>query len=215
MTTRIYLIRHGATESNRLRRYMSRSQEALSSEGRLQARQLALRMARHDLTAMYCSPLRRARDTAEIVAQPHALETAVVADFNELDLSRWEGLTAAEIEAREPQAWHTWCAEPARLALPGIESLAALQQRVRRGLEALAKHHAGQSIAVVTHDGIVRIAVLESLGLTLDVYRSIAVDNTSLTTLDMAPERNYLRGLNDTGHLDETMLPASPGPADR
>ncbi len=215
MTTRVHLIRHGVTASNRERRYMGRSEEGLCSEGRWQARQLALRLASADLAALYCSPLRRTQETAAIIGQPHALTPEVAADFNELDLSRWQGLTAAEIDAREPEAWHTWCDAPARLRLPGIESFETLQQRVRRGLQALVKRHAGTAVAVVTHDGIVRIAVLEGLGIGLDKYRSIPVDNTGLTTLDFAAERTYMRSLNDTGHLDESVQLAPPGPADR
>ncbi len=215
MTTRVHLIRHGVTESNRQRRYMGRSEEGLSSEGRWQARQLALRSASLDLAALYCSPLRRARDTAEIVGQPHHLRPEVAADFIELDLSRWEGLTASQIEAKDGEAWHTWCTDPARLRLPGIESFAALRQRVRRGIEGLVKRHAGSTIAIVTHDGIVRITVLECLGMSLSLYRAMPIDNTGLTTLDFAPERTYLRCLNDTGHLGEGNQPATPGPADR
>jgi broad specificity phosphatase PhoE len=215
MSTRIHLIRHGVTRSNRRRRYMGRTEEALCSDGRLQARRLALRLAGLKLAALYCSPLRRARETAEIIGQPHALRPEVAADFNELDLQRWEGLTAEQIEARDADAWDIWCADPTRLRLPGIESFEALRVRVRRGLETLLRRHPDSSIAVVTHDGIVRVAVLEILGTGLGPYRAIPVDNTGLTTLDFTPQRTYLRALNDTGHLDETLRLAPAGPADR
>ena len=215
MTTRVHLIRHGVTESNRQRRYMGRSDEGLSSEGRRQVRQLALRGATLDIEAVYSSPLRRARDTAEIVGQPYHLRPELAADFTELDLSRWEGLTANQIEARDGEAWQTWCADPARLQLPGIEPFTVLQQRVRRGIEGLLRQHAGGTIAVVTHDGIVRMAVLECLGISLSLYRAMPIDNTGLTTLDFAPERTYLRRLNDIGHLREHTHLAAAGPADR
>ena len=214
MTTRLYLVRHGCTASNRDRRYMGRSEEGLSNEGRWQVRQLAQRLAGNELAAIYSSPLRRTKETAQIVAQPHRLDVGVAAEFNELDLSRWVGLTAAEIEAREPQAWDTWCADPANLALPGIEPFDRLRLRVRCGFEALIKRHAGATVAVVTHDGIIRIAVLEALGMSLRHYRAIAVSNTGMTVLDFTPERAYLRTHNDTGHLSDG-LDAAPGPADR
>ncbi len=214
MTTRLYLVRHGCTQSNRDRRYMGRSEEGLSSEGRWQARQLARRLAGNELAAIYSSPLRRTKETAQIVAQPHRLDVGVVAEFNELDLSRWVGLTAAEIEAREPEAWDTWCTDPASLTLPGIEPFDRLRQRIRRGLEDLTKRHAGATIAVATHDGIIRIAVLEALGMSLRHYRAIAVSNTGITVLDFTPDRTYLRTHNDTGHLSDG-LDVTPGPADR
>lgn len=214
-STRIYMIRHGVTASNLASRYMGRSQEALSNDGRWQARQLALRLSSTELSAIYASPLRRARETAEIIAQPHAMDVSVESDFNELDLQRWEGLTATEIEARDPEAWHLWCADPARLRLRGIEGFADLRHRVRRGLATLARRHPGAGAAVVTHDGIVRIAVLEALGIDDGQYRSIPVDNTGLTILEVAPERTYLRALNDTGHVGEPVGARVTGPGDR
>lgn len=215
MSTRIHLIRHGLTVSNRRRRYMGRTEEPLCNDGRLQARRLALRLAPLELAALYCSPLRRARETAEIVGQPHALRAEVAADFNELDLERWQGLTGEQIAARDAPAWQTWCDDPTRLRLPGIEGFDVLRERVRRGLQALLRRHAEGEVAVVTHDGVVRVAVLESLGTGLGPYRAIAVDNTGLTTLEFTPQRTYLRALNDTGHLDGSLRHVSPGPADR
>lgn len=213
MSTTIHLIRHGVTASNLAQRYMGRSEEPLAGDGRLQARRLAQRLASVGLEALYCSPLRRTRETAEIIAQPHGLDVEAAADFNELDLGRWEGLTAAEVEARDPAAWRIWCDEPADLRLPGIETFGRLRQRVRRGIESLLRRHSGAGVGVVTHDGIVRMAVLEGLGLGSDVYRSMPVDNVGLTILEFTSERVYLRALNDTGHLDGD-LRAVP-PADR
>ncbi|MGD8330881.1 MAG: histidine phosphatase family protein [Acidobacteriota bacterium] len=215
MTTRIYLIRHGVTASNLEQRYMGRSEEPLSNDGRLQARRLALRLADTELAALYCSPLRRAQETAEIVAQPQALRPQMAADFTEIDLSRWQGLNAGEIAARDAEAWRTWCVDPARLRLPGIESFEELRQRVRRGIRALVKRHADSAVAVVTHDGVVRVAVLDSLETGLSLYRAIPTDNTGLTTLDFTPERTYLRALNDTGHLEHSLRHAAVGPGDR
>ena len=215
MSTTLHLVRHGVTASNRAQRYMGRSEEPLASDGRLQARHLARRLASRDIAAMYSSPLRRTKETAAIIAQPHALDVEVAVDFNELDLSRWEGLTAAEVEARDPQAWQTWCREPARLKLTGIEAFGRLRERVRRGLQALVKRHEGAGVVVVTHDGIIRVAVVEGLGLDVGIYRSLPVDNTGLTTLEFSADRVYLRALNDTGHLDDSLRVARPGPADR
>jgi len=215
MTTRIHLIRHGVTASNLEQRYMGRSEEPLSNDGRLQARRLARRLADVELAALYCSPLRRAQETAEIIAQPHALRPQAAPEFIEIDLGRWEGLTAGEIEARDGEAWRTWCVDPARLRLPGIEAFAALGERVRRGMKALVKRHPDGTVAVVTHDGVVRVAVLDSLGTDLGLYRAIPVDNTGLTTLDFTPERTYLRALNDTGHLEASLRHTAVGPGDR
>ena len=217
MSCRLYLLRHGVTESNRNGRYMGRSHEPLSGDGRWQARQLALRLAQVDLSAVYSSPLRRAQETAEIVAGSHRLPVETEPGFIELDLSRWAGLSAAEIEAKDPEAWHTWCDDPSRLALAGIEPFADLASRVKGAVDGLRRRHPNHSIAVVTHDGVVRMAVLQAMGLALTHYRSIPVDNTSITILELGGVRPYLRALNDIGHLTDSAraLGSGRGPADR
>jgi alpha-ribazole phosphatase len=217
MSCRLYLLRHGVTESNRKGRYMGRSHEPLSGDGRWQARQLALRLAQVALGAVYSSPMRRAQETAEIVAAPHRLPVAAEPGFIELDLSRWAGLSAAEVEAKDPEAWQTWCDDPARLELPGIEPFAALASRVSNAVEDLRRRHPNQAIAVVTHDGVVRMAVLQAMGWALTHYRSIPVDNTSITVLELGGDRPYLRALNDIGHLSDSAgdFGSGRGPADR
>jgi broad specificity phosphatase PhoE len=217
MSCRLYLLRHGVTESNRNGRYMGRSHEPLSGDGRWQARQLALRLAQVDLSAVYSSPLRRAQETAEIVAGAHRLPVETEPGFIELDLSRWAGLSAAEIEAKDPEAWHTWCDDPSRLALAGIEPFEDLANRVKGAVDGLRRRHPNHSIAVVTHDGVVRMAVLQAMGLALTHYRSIPVDNTSITILELGGVRPYLRALNDIGHLTDSAraLGSGRGPADR
>ena len=212
--TRLYLLRHGSTKSNRDGRYMSRSEEGLSGDGRWEVRQLAQRLSSSELAAVYSSPLQRAKETAQIVAQPHRLSTAIAPDFNELDLSRWAGLTATEIAAQDPEAWDIWCTNPRSLSISGIESFVELQSRIQKGLEQITTNHPRGNIAVATHDGIIRIAVLLALGISLDNYRAITVSNAGMTILDIGPARAYLRAYNDTGHLED-VLGVQTGPADR
>ncbi len=198
---------------------MGRSEEPLSSDGRWHARRLARRLSSARIDAFYTSPLRRARETAEIVNQPHALDVRVEPGLNELGLDRWVGLSAAEIEARDPQAWQTWCADPSALMVEGIEPFADLRARIRQALHRIRRDHQDESVAATTHDGVIRIAVLEALDLSMQLYRSITVDNTALTVIDIDEKRTYLRALNATGHLDahaDPLLQAQPkGPADR
>jgi len=215
--TSLHLIRHGITASNAQRIYMGRSQENLSTEGRWQARELARRMQDLELDAIYCSPLRRARETADIVAQPHRQEVRIDADITELDLSRWaqphrqevridaditeldlsrwQGRPADEIAAADAEAWQIWCVDPARLALPGIETFDALGERVRRFLGR----------------GVIRMAVMEALAISWDHYRSLPLDNTSISTVEVGGPHPRLRRFNDIGHLRGAGL---FGPAD-
>jgi len=209
--THLYLIRHGITASNAQRIYMGRSQESLSTDGRWQARELSRRLQSVALEAIYCSPLCRAQETAEIVAQPHRLELRGDADIMELDLSRWEGRPANEIAKADPEAWQTWCSDPARLVIPGIETFDALSERVRRFLGRVRKDHPSGSVAVVSHDGVIRMAVMEALGISWGHYRSLPLDNTSITTIEVGGPHTRLRLFNDVGHLNGASV---SGPAD-
>ena len=199
--TRLYLLRHGSTKSNRAGRYMGRSEEGLSGDGRWQVRQLAQRLASSELAAVYSSPLQRTN-------------IEIVPEFNELNLSRWAGLTATEIAAQDPEAWDIWCTNPRSLSISGIESFVELQSRIQKGLEQITTNHPRGNIAVATHDGIIRIAVLLALGISLDNYRAITVSNAGMTILDIGSARAYLRAYNDTGHLEDA-LGEQKGPADQ
>jgi broad specificity phosphatase PhoE len=199
--TRLHLIRHGITTSNAQRIYMGRSQESLSTEGRWQARELSRRLQDQALDAIYCSPLRRARETADIIAQPHRQEVCLDADIMELDLSRWQGRPAEEIAAADAEAWQIWCTDPARLAIPGIETFDSLAERVRRFLGRVRRDHPSGSVAVVSHDGVIRMAVIEALAISWDHYRSLPLDNTSISTVEVGGPHPRLRLFNDIGHL--------------
>jgi len=209
--TRLHLIRHGVTTSNTQRIYMGRSQESLSTDGRWQARELARRLQEQELDAIYCSPLRRARETADIVAQPHRQEVRLDADILELDLSRWQGRPADEIAAADAEAWQIWCVDPARLAIPGIETFDSIGERVRRFLSRVRKNHANGSVAVVSHDGVIRMAVMEALAISWGHYRSLPLDNASISIVELGGPHPRLRLFNDIGHLSGAGL---FGPAD-
>ncbi|HEU0337127.1 MAG TPA: histidine phosphatase family protein, partial [Gaiellaceae bacterium] len=98
----VLLARHGETDWNREGRFQGHADPPLNDLGRAQARELADRLAREPLAAVYASPLRRAYETAEIVAATHDLPLRSVAGLREVDVGSWSGLTRSEIEARFP-----------------------------------------------------------------------------------------------------------------
>jgi broad specificity phosphatase PhoE len=190
---------------------MGRSQEGLSSEGRWQAREVSGRLHGLAFEAIYSSPLRRARETAEIVAQPHRIDVTFDPDIVELDLSRWQGRPANEIATADPEAWEIWCRDPGRLAIAGIESFDSLAARVRRFLTRVRRGHPDGSVAVVSHDGVIRMAVTEALAISWDHYRSLPLDNASISTVEVGGPHPRLRVFNDVGHLNGVDV---SGPAD-
>ena len=110
MTT-ILLARHGETEWNREGRFQGHADPPLNATGRAQAAELAAGLKGVELAAVYSSPLRRALETAELVAAEHGLEPVAVDALREVDVGFWEGLTRPEVEARFPEQLARWLEE--------------------------------------------------------------------------------------------------------
>src|SRR5919108_367794 len=108
MTTRLYLVRHGATQLTEEDRFSGASNIHLSEAGRDQVKQLATRLADDNIAAIYCSPLDRTRETAEILAEPHGLTLIPNEDLREISHGHWEGLTRREVEERFPEEYLAW-----------------------------------------------------------------------------------------------------------
>ena len=163
MTT-ILLARHGETDWNRENRFQGHADPPLNAAGREQARVLAEALSGRPLAAVYTSPLRRAAETAEIVAAPHVLPVEPVDGLREVDVGSWEGLTRAELEQREPEQFHRWLVEHEQGWEDG-ETYEEMGRRVIRALLALAERHRGERILAVTHGGPIRAAIAAAEGI--------------------------------------------------
>jgi broad specificity phosphatase PhoE len=179
-TTRFLLVRHGETELNREGRWQGGgSNPPLNEKGRLQARELARRLAGRPVAALYTSPQRRARETAVILGECLGLEPRQVEALHELDHGEWEGRTQAEVLARWPEEYRAYEAAPWDTPRPGGESYEELGRRLWPVLEKLADRHRGEEIAVVTHGGPIRLVLSRVLGRPLTERHLFGVDNAS------------------------------------
>jgi broad specificity phosphatase PhoE len=197
--TRVFLVRHGQTVWHAENRYCGTSDVALSPRGLEQAGLLAdwARTARLD--AIWVSPLARARATAEAAGRASGLTPRVDARLRELDFGRGEGLTAAEMAARFPDAWDAFRADPVRSHLPDGEDPAALVRRGTAALDELAFAHPDGRALVVAHTTFIRLVLCHGLGIPLSNYRRTfpGLDNVALTELDWGADGAFaLRRLN-------------------
>lgn len=188
--TKVYLVRHGATDWNQTKRAQGHADIPLNNAGRRQASAIASELAHVDLTAVYSSDLERALDTARPIAAAHGLEVEVDAGYREIDQGEWEGLTTDEIKERWPDLWG-----PKRhyRARPGGES----PQQVRaRALEALGRSvtaHPVGAIAVVSHGGTIRWMSAEALGYDDERSRRIrGLGNGAAVCLDASIQGGHL-----------------------
>lgn len=155
MTT-ILLARHGETDWNRAGRFQGHADPPLNETGRAQAAELAQELRAEELAAVYSSPLRRALETAEVVAGSHGLEAIPVAGLREVDVGSWSGLTRAEVEERFPDQFARWLAYG-----QGWDDGETYEEMGRRAVAALlelAVAHDGERVVAVTHGGPIRAA---------------------------------------------------------
>jgi len=147
--TRILLVRHGETDWNLDRRLQGHSDRPLNDTGREQARTLAEELANEPLAAVYSSDLRRAGETARIVAEAHGLQVTTLPDLRERHFGTWEGLSDAEIEERFPE-------QIANGTLGDGETREEMDRRVLESLEQIAREHPDGTVLVVSHGGPIR-----------------------------------------------------------
>jgi broad specificity phosphatase PhoE len=160
--TTILLARHGETYWNREGRFQGHADPPLNGTGRAQAVELSVVLMADELTAVYSSPLRRALETAEIVAASHGLEPVQLDALREIDVGSWQGLTRAEIEQRFPVQFARWLDYDQ--GWEDGESYEALGRRVVAALLELGDRHGGQRILAVTHGGPIRAAFAFATG---------------------------------------------------
>jgi broad specificity phosphatase PhoE len=143
--TTILLARHGETDWNREGRWQGWADPPLNETGREQARRLAEQLRSTPFDAVYSSDLRRAHETALIVAEPHRVPVVADPGLREIDVGSWSGLTRAEIDERFPNSER-----------PDGETRAEHLARVLHAVERIARAHAGERILVVSHGGTMR-----------------------------------------------------------
>jgi broad specificity phosphatase PhoE len=204
MSATLVLVRHGQTDWNVKGRYMGWTDEGLNEEGLRQAERLGRRLERWPIGAIFSSPLKRARSTAEMVAGPHSLPVQIVDELGEMRIGEWEGMYAGDIAARYPGLWKTWRANPGDFRMPGGESLDEVRDRAVRAFNRMMDGPKGRMVLAVTHDVVVRLLVAHCLGVSEDIYRRLEVGNASITVIEQAGDKCRLRVLNDTGHLEDS-----------
>jgi broad specificity phosphatase PhoE len=152
----VYLARHGETAYNHEGRFQGQGEVPLNDTGRDQAAELAERAAGYGFRALWCSPLLRARETADVIAAKIGLEPKADARLMETDAGDWTNLTFVEVRARTPELFDAFAAADSGFAFPGGESFAEQEVRVSA---ALADVERGALPAlVVCHGMVIRAA---------------------------------------------------------
>ncbi len=196
MRTTVYLIRHGSVVGAETRRFIGHLDVPLSPLGEDQIRVLGKALGEVELAAVYSSDLERARRSARILAEPRGLAPVELPALREFAMGRWEGLTAEEIRALDPQAFERWMADVERFQFPGGESLQDLEARAWPAFERIVAGHTGGSVAIVAHGGTNRMILCRALGLGPERLLAVGQEYASLSVLEWTGARWALRLLN-------------------
>ena len=202
MPADIIFVRHGQTRSNITRFYMGRSSEDLDAEGLIQARKTSARLAALPIAAVYSSPLPRALSTAREIARPHNLEIKVLQDLTEISFGEWQGLHVTEIEKRWPGLWHQWMTDPSQMAIPGGETFGHIDERVSRALKTVIAENFDARSVVVTHEIVIKMAIIQTLGAPHKIYRHFIIGNASISLIRLQGDLQRVISVNDTSHLE-------------
>jgi broad specificity phosphatase PhoE len=200
--TRLYLVRHGATQLTAEDRFSGAIGVDLSVEGRAQAERLAERLASEPISAVYASPLSRTVETATILATPHRLPVIQRDGLREISHGHWEGMSRQVVETQFAEEYAAWDADPFTYAPEGGESGVQVLARALPVIREIVVTHVGQNVLVVSHKATLRLLLSSLLGFDERGYRDrLDQSPACLNVIDFKdPVRARLMLFNDVSH---------------
>ena len=198
---RIFLVRHGQTDWNRIHRFQGQPGVGLNDTGRAQAEALAFALRKEPLKAVYSSPLARAVQTAKAINRYHQVSIERRDGLMEMDLGDFEGLQSKALMEEHPDFFKAWSEDPASVRMPNGETLEEVQERVWAAVEEIAGAYPEGSVLLCGHH-FVNLAILcKVLGLELTHFRRLRQAPGAMNIIERGGDRYCLVGINDTCHL--------------
>lgn len=200
---RIYLVRHGETEWNRVRRFQGRSNLPLNQEGRKQVKALALALKNKPLTAIYTSPLHRAFETARLIKVFHpSIPIFEEKGLIEMDLGEFDGMKAQDWAEQYPDFRKAWNENPASVKMPGGESLKEVQVRAKDTLERITRIYPPDTTILISSHNFVNLTILcDLLEIPLHRFRELRQENAAFNVICKKGNRLYAELVNERSHL--------------
>ncbi|RJR20838.1 MAG: histidine phosphatase family protein [Desulfobacteraceae bacterium] len=200
----IYLIRHGQTMWNKEEVFRGQSDIPLNDFGRQQASAIAKELQEKKLQnpVFFSSPLKRARETAEIASS--FLPGISVIDIEaliDIHFGEWQGQAKEKIEKLYPELYRMWLESPAEVVFPGGEDLKKVADRAEKAFIAIAREHMENDVIIVTHRVINKVLLCRLLGAGFDSFWKIRQDTACINILTWEHFLFNMLVINDTCHL--------------
>jgi probable phosphoglycerate mutase len=178
----VLLVRHGLTPTTGIKLPGRAPGLHLSDAGRRQAEAAAERIGKvARIAAVYCSPITRARETAQPIGRAVKRALRIERDLADLDIGEWTGMSLKQA-ARRPE-WETVQRNPSSFRFPGGESFPEMQTRMTSALGRIVARHPGQIVVAVSHADPIKAAVAQALGTPLDLFQRIMIAPSSITVV--------------------------------
>ncbi|QYJ05461.1 histidine phosphatase family protein [Nocardioides panacisoli] len=207
--TTLVLVRHGVTHHTSAKRFsggLGGDNPPLSQEGRDQVAATAdwLAAQGHDPVAVVASPVRRTRESADLVADRLGLAVSEEPGFAEMEFGAWDGQTFSEVAEQHGEDFRAWLGDTS-VAPPGGESIQQVRERVHAGLDRVLAEHAGRTVVVVSHVTPIKALVAGALEAPLEAAYRMALEPASVSVLnyftdDEGAVRGALRMFNAGPH---------------
>lgn len=205
IATRICFVRHGETDWNVEKRIQGLTDIPLNEKGRAQALAMAFNAAHVCFKAIYSSDLVRAVDTARALAGREGQEIRLMPQLRERNFGIFQGITAAEGEARYPEAYKLYAARDPHYDFETGESMLDFAARVADAVDWMVRRHTGQTIAAVTHGGVLDILFRKATGRPLSTPRDFKIPNCGLNWFRFDGQGWHLESWGDRHHLQNVL----------
>lgn len=207
--TRFWLIRHGAHDWLGKELVGRRAGVSLNAQGREEAERIVRALAEVPLAAIFASPLERTVETATPLATNHGLVVQTDVDLLEVDFGEWTGRSFAELE-NDPR-WREWNRSRRSAAGAGGERMIDVQRRIVSTLDRMARAHADEDVALVSHGDVLRAALARSFDLSLNLLHTIEFEPGAIALVEWEPRFSRVLWLSSNPELDR----GKPLPAGR
>lgn len=202
-SVRFIFVRHGQTEANAEERYMGHQDSPLSAKGQSQAVAVATRLKQEGLGSIYTSDLGRAAMTASIISEACGIPLVADERLRERHAGVFQGMLRSEMQTLYPEHFAIYPEVSPDFAIPGGESARQVLARISPFLDEARLRHHGQTVAIVTHGGVIRTVLWHFLSAAYASTYLARVENTSLNVFRYRNGSWVLEAWNDTGHLQE------------
>jgi broad specificity phosphatase PhoE len=199
--TSVYLVRHGQTAWNKEEIFRGRTDIPLDETGLRQAELVGEYFKGMEIHGIYSSPLSRAWETAQKIAQFHRRRVEPLPGIIDMSFGNWEGHAHQEIQETDKETYRRWREEPHLARLPGGESLDDIRTRAMAALEEVIQNYPEKTLILVSHRVVNKVLICGILGLDNSHFWQITQDTTAINLIQHRDGKYILSLMNETCHL--------------